>query len=207
MGDSYHSFNNWLDQKQKMTNNLFFSGGDPNNFAYKLGNFAGNFAGDMAMFGGACRVLKATGYVGKSFLNMTEKLASSRGGVGSKGISTYWNPIHGPGPLDPKVANSFRSSSYREHTLREPVELYRVYSDPSKMLGRFWSRTSPSGPLQSILDHALHPEFGNLATKTVKIRVPAEVTVYEGIVAPQEGLLGGGNQIFLKSVNEKWIVP
>jgi hypothetical protein len=206
MGDSYNSFNNWLDQKQKMTNNLFFSGGDPSNSAYKLGNFVGNFAGDMAMFGGACRVVKATGYVGKSFLNMTEKLALSRAGGSSKGVSTYWNPINGPGPLPTHVVNSFRSASYVEKALEEPQIFYRSYSDPTKAIGRYWTRTSPLGPLQSKMDNALNPEWGNLATHSIKIKVPSGIKIYEGTVAPQGGLLGGGNQVYIQKIESSWVI-
>jgi hypothetical protein len=130
MGDSYHSFNNWLDQKQKMTNNLFFSGGDPSNSAYKLGNFVGNFAGDMAMFGGACRVLKATGYVGKSFLNMTEKLASSKGGVPiNKGvIGTKGIPFPECKAINPLIKDT---------------KVFRCWGDGAKAWGRSWTTTDP----------------------------------------------------------------
>ena len=79
-------------------------------------------------------------------------------------VSQRWNPLHGPGPLDIRVANSFRSATYIEHILEEPLVLYRAYSDPSRALGKYWSRIPIAGRLQVIMDNALDPVFGNLAT-------------------------------------------
>ncbi len=56
MGDSYHSLNNWLKQKQSIINNQLFPGGNSDRLAFKLGHFAGNFLGDTAMFGGVFRL-------------------------------------------------------------------------------------------------------------------------------------------------------
>jgi hypothetical protein len=40
----------------------------------------------------------------------------------------------------------------------------------------------------------------------VKIEVSAGVKIYEGVAAPQGGLVGGGNQVFVPKVDAKWIV-
>ena len=48
---------------------------------------------------------------------------------------------------------------------------------------------------------------GNSAEKVVKIRVPSGTRVFEGISAPQGGLLGGGSQVYLQDVNPAWIIP
>jgi filamentous hemagglutinin len=85
--------------------------------------------------------------------------------------------------------------------------MYRSYSDPNRKLGPYWTRTEPAGPVQSILDSALDPRWGNLATSVVKVEVPAGTRVFEGVVAPQRGLVGGGDQVFLKHVDENWVTP
>ncbi len=52
MGDTYHTINHWLNEKQSALNNRLFPGGHSDRLAFKLGHFTGNFLGDMAMFGG-----------------------------------------------------------------------------------------------------------------------------------------------------------
>jgi len=84
----------------------------------------------------------------------------------------------------------------------------RVYTDPSKKIRAFWTRAPSHGPLQSILDNALLPEWGNSATHTVRIEVPAGHTIFEGPSAPQHGkfgsLLGGGDQVVIQHVDPSW---
>ena len=63
-----------------------------------------------------------------------------------------WNPLTGSGPLDLRVANSFRSATYVEHTLEKSLILYRAYSDPSRALGKYWSRTPISGNIQAVIE-------------------------------------------------------
>src|SRR5439155_9289151 len=116
---------------------------------------------------------------------------------------------HGPmnnGPLEPEVAATFRSASYTARTIARPLDLYRVYSDPERMLGPFWSRTPPSGPLQATIDSALLADYGNAATRAIHIRVPPGETVFEGQVSGQNRLLGGGSQVYLLRVNPSWEV-
>lgn len=74
-------------------------------------------------------------------------------------------------------------------------------------LGQFWTRTPPSGRLQSQIDLALKPAWGNTATQVTKIQVPAGTTIYEGVAAAHGGLVGGGSQVVIPSVNPAWIVP
>ncbi len=119
-----------------------------------------------------------------------------------------WNPVNGPGPLKPDVVQSFRSATYTEHTLSQPTTLYRVYSDPARKMGPYWSRTPPAGPLQSVMDSALNPQWGNTADHVVTVRVPPGVRVYEGVAGPQSwdtgSLLGGGNQVYIPHVEPSW---
>jgi hypothetical protein len=111
-----------------------------------------------------------------------------------------------PGPLEAEVGETFRSASYTARTLAQPVELYRVYSDPDRMLGPYWSRTPPSGPLQATIDSALLPEYGNEATRVIHIRVPPGETIFEGYAARQRLQLGGGSQVYLLRVDPSWEV-
>jgi hypothetical protein len=131
----------------------------------------------------------------------------SGGGGGSirSGALIEWNPVNGPGPLGSQAAN-FRSATYAEMVTTEETILYRTYSDPSKAMGSWWTRQKPQGPLQSVIDSAIDQNWGNAATQTVKVRVPAGTRIFEGVAAPQRGLVGGGNQIFLPSVNPAWVI-
>ncbi|MGO6697898.1 hemagglutinin repeat-containing protein [Rhizobium ruizarguesonis] len=112
------------------------------------------------------------------------------------------------GPLPEKIASTFRSSTYTEVEAIEPVILYRVYGGNAGQLGAYWTATPPAGPVQAIIDSALYPQWGNTATNVVKIQVPVGTKFFEGIAAPQGGLVGGGNQVFFKDVkiDPKWII-
>jgi hypothetical protein len=63
--------------------------------------------------------------------------------------------------------------------------------------------------VQTIVDLALKPQWGNTATTVVKAEIPAGTTFFEGATAPQGGLVGGGNQIYFLpgTFNPAWIVP
>jgi len=112
------------------------------------------------------------------------------------------------GLLDEDLAGTFRSSTYAEVTRDEPTTLYRVHGDRARELGAFWSETPPAGPYQAQYDLALHPSFGNDATRWVEIEVPPGTRYYKGAVGDQGGLLGGGDQVFFHDVivQEDWIV-
>ena len=77
----------------------------------------------------------------------------------------------------------------------------------SGQIGSYWSTTAPTGVLRSRIELALNPRWGNSANQVVAIDVPAGVKMYEGIAASQGGLVGGGTQVFVPSVNPAWIVP
>jgi hypothetical protein len=92
-------------------------------------------------------------------------------------VVAEYSPLNqGPLPLD--VANTFRSGSYSEIVTREPVVLYRVYGGAAGELGQYWTTVTPTGPVQSIVDSALNPAWGNTATNIIKIEVPSGVTFY-----------------------------
>lgn len=114
-------------------------------------------------------------------------------------------PIN-PGPLPAKIAATFRGGSYTAKVLDEPVTLYRVYGGSAGEIGSYWTRVKPSGPLQSRMDLALDPTWGNTAEKVTTIRVPKGTTIFEGAAERQGNLLGGGNQIFIPKVDPAWAV-
>jgi len=135
-------------------------------------------------------------------------LASAAVGITGR-AATYavlYGPLN-PGPLSAAVAASFRGGSYSEVVYADAVRLYRVYGGRSGQLGSYWSATAPTGVLRSRIELALNPRWGNSANQVVAIDVPAGVKMYEGIAASQGGLVGGGTQVFVPSVNPAWIVP
>jgi filamentous hemagglutinin len=119
--------------------------------------------------------------------------------------SVQFSPIN-QGPLSTDVANTFRSGTYTQSTLTEATTLYRVTSPGGNPTGSYWTSTSPTGPLQSVIDSALDQNWGNSATNVFTATVPAGTTIYQGLAAPQRGLVGGGVQIYIPQVNPSWII-
>lgn len=124
--------------------------------------------------------------------------------------SARYGPMS-PGPLPSDVARTFRSGSYTATITSSPTTLYRSYGGTAGPLGQYWTRNAPRGPLQSQLDSALVPGWGNTATNTASMSVPRGVTIYEGFAGPQSTgvgqLIGGGSQVYIprKNVNPGWI--
>ena len=100
---------------------------------------------------------------------------------------------------------TFRSATYTESTLVQDTILYRVISADGNPAGSYWTSAKPQGPLQSAIDSALDQNWGNTATRVVTARIPAGTTIFEGVTAPQRGLVGGGNQIYIPKVDPTWI--
>ncbi|GAA5107764.1 hypothetical protein GCM10023211_09220 [Orbus sasakiae] len=126
--------------------------------------------------------------------------------INTTSVVVEYGPLN-KGPLPEKIAETFRSGTYKEVITTDTTSLYRVYGGNSKELGPYRTTEKPSGPVQSIIDSALEPKWGNTATKVVEIKVPAGIKFYEGIAAKQSGLVGGGNQIFfIDKVDPSWIV-
>jgi len=119
---------------------------------------------------------------------------------------TRWNAANGPGPLGAERAATFRSASYTEEILEEPLSLYRVYGGDAPEVGPWWSRTRSLGAEQARMDLGLLPEWGNTAANVAEIHVPAGTVIYEGAAARQGIYLGGGNQVFIPEVLEEWLV-
>jgi len=98
-------------------------------------------------------------------------------------------------------------------TVQETTTLYRVYGAEGGKLGEYRTRVKPAGPLQSQLDGAINPAWGNTATQVDEIRVPAGTTIYEGAAAPQPisgggTFLGGGIQVYIPKeiLDPAWVV-
>lgn len=76
------------------------------------------------------------------------------------------------------------------------------------------SKTPQGGGLQSQLDLALNPAWGNTTENVTKVVVSKGTTIFEGIATPQNiydslgnvigTLLGGGSQVYIPKVEEGW---
>jgi hypothetical protein len=146
-----------------------------------------------------------SGVAGGVLLGGAAGLATSGAKATSKVIAEY-GPMN-QGPLPKAIADTFRSGTYSEVVTQQPTTLYRVYGGTAQELGGYWTTTKPAGPVQSIIDSALNPQWGNTATM-VKIEVPIGTKYFEGVAAPQGGLVGGGNQVLFPKdfkVDTSWI--
>lgn len=121
--------------------------------------------------------------------------------------SQLWNPLNGPGPSGEDLASTFRSSTYTETTLGSDTTMYRAIGPTGNPAGSWWTTTEPAGPVQTIIDSALNPAWGNTATTVVTANVPAGTTVYSGYAAAQGGLVGGGIQVYIPGFSAAWLIP
>lgn len=118
---------------------------------------------------------------------------------------TLYGGAFNPGALSPKIANTFRSGMYYAGSLSQSQAMYRVISPGGNPTGSYWTTTPPSGPVASIINNALLPQWGNNATVTVTAIIPAGTTVYYGSASSQGGLVGGGVQVYIPQVNPAWV--
>jgi filamentous hemagglutinin len=143
----------------------------------------------------------------ESRLKNAYELVSAGGAKATTKVITEYGPMN-QGPLPKGIADTFRSGTYSEVVTQQPTTLYRVYGGTAQELGGYWTATKPAGPVQSIIDSALKPEWGNTATNVVKIEVPIGTKYFEGVAAPQGGLVGGGNQVLFPKdfkIDTSWI--
>jgi hypothetical protein len=192
-----------------------------------MGEISTDQLGDRLAVGGVMNLVSAASMPGEAnptlFGGAGDDLMASRGAATSSNSLVTRTDIldaaestadtvvkfgpHVEGPLSGDVASTFRGGSYSQTTLGADTTLYRVYGGNAGELGSYWTRTPPSGPLQSTIDSALNPAWGNTAQNVATIKVPAGTTIYEGFAAPQGGLVGGGSQVFIPKVNPGWVVP
>ena len=77
-------------------------------------------------------------------------------------------------------------------------------------MGSYMTRVPQNGGLQSQIDLALNPEWGNTAQYVTKVTVPKGTVIYEGTAATQTinggtgQLIGGGNQVYIPEVKSNW---
>ena len=113
------------------------------------------------------------------------------------------------GPLPDGVAETFSGGKYVHIETNEPIKLYRAYHPgAAKEFGGFWSLDMPKGSLQTQIDSALLPEWGNKASKYTVIEIPSGGKLKVGEVGYQKGLWsGGGTQVLVDGgVKESWKV-
>jgi len=132
-------------------------------------------------------------------------------GVGNKGTSktVTYSPAN-PGPLKQSVAETFSGATYKETVLTQDTTFYRVYGGSSGKVGSYMTRVPQNGGMQSQVDLALNPQWGNTAQYVTKVTVPKGTVIYEGTAAPQVinggagQLIGGGNQVYIPEVDASW---
>ncbi len=148
--------------------------------------------------------------------SLTNKVVSAKTPQSASVIKSYGPYESGPlgNPNDQRApASTFRSGTYTEKVAETDIYLYRDYGGSAKVDGRYWTPEPSKGPLQSQLDSAVLPEWGNTFQNQAIIKIPRGTTYYEGAAAAQTGtqgtnptLHGGGTQIFLPTPQNDWII-
>lgn len=147
--------------------------------------------------------------------SLANKVVSAEASQSSQIIKSYGPHEAGPlgNPSDSRTpASTFRSGTYTEKVAETDIYLYRDYGGSAKVDGRYWTPEPSKGPLQSQLDSAVLPEWGNTFQNQAIIKIPKGTTYYEGAAA-QTGtqgtnptLHGGGTQIFLPTPQNDWVI-
>ena len=150
-------------------------------------------------------------------LNLAVYPTNPAGFVDPMGLECTYGP-QDAGPLgdpnDPRSpASTFRSGTYTEKVTDDDTYFYRDYGGTASATGRFWTPEPSSGPMQSQMDSAVLPEWGNTFESQAVMKVPAGNTYYEGAAASQTGtvgtqptLMGGGTQAFFPNLDPSWIM-
>lgn len=86
------------------------------------------------------------------------------------------------GPLANDIAMTFRCGTYTGRMLEESTTLYRSIGPGSNPAGSFWTATRPSGPVQSIIDMGLNPQWRNTATRPKFLGPPErKPLIFQGV--------------------------
>ncbi len=133
------------------------------------------------------------------------------GGGAGKWTTALCKPSR-PCPLPEQIGGSFRGGSYSGAQLRKDTRLYRAYTDPANRIGApgarysFWSRDPAIGH-KAVIDRAIPVSTnGNIANRSVTIKVPRGTTIYEGKAAGlRRGPVGGGNQVVIDRAKRAWV--
>jgi hypothetical protein len=114
--------------------------------------------------------------------------------------------------LPEAVAATFLNSECKEVKLEKAQDFYRYYGNDVSKYGRYLTSDQYTTNSEAIKKLALNQEWDapNPASKKITVTLPAGMTVYQGIAAPQiPGTCypGGGQQIFIKDSRDagiKW---
>lgn len=107
--------------------------------------------------------------------------------------------------LPTEIAVTFLNSKCEAIKLTEPQKFYRYYSQESMRYGRYLTTDRFTKNVDVIRNLALKQEWGNAATTMITVTLPAGMTIYKGIVAPQEPTQcypGMGVQVFIKDTRD-----
>ncbi|WP_193745568.1 hemagglutinin repeat-containing protein, partial [Dickeya chrysanthemi] len=148
--------------------------------------------------------------------DLVGKVNSSEVGQTSRIVKTYGpheeGPLGNPNDLN-SAASTFRSGTYAEKVAEEDMYLYRDYGGKARVNGRYWTLEPSKGPVQSQIDSAVLPEWGNSFENQAIMKIPKGTKFYEGPAAPQTGtkgtrpeLIGGGTQVYLPGLKDEWII-
>jgi hypothetical protein len=94
--------------------------------------------------------------------------------------------------------------------LEKAQDFYRYFGNSVSKYGRYLTSDQYTTNSEAIKKLALNQDWGNPASKKVTVTLPAGMTVYQGIAAPQNPATcypGGGQQIFIKDSRDatiKW---
>lgn len=112
-------------------------------------------------------------------------------------------------PLPANVAVTFLGSKCSRVVLSQPQTFYRYFSNDGNRYGRYLTTDRFTVNTDVIRSLALHQDWGNPATRSLSVTVPAGTAVYQGVVAPQTPSScypGGGQQTFIENTKDPKIV-
>lgn len=114
--------------------------------------------------------------------------------------------------LPKSIAETFTDSEYKTVMTTEEIKLYRTFGGRAKELGAFATTTPAQTRIDSKIETALLPEWGNSREFEIEITIPKGTILNIGKVAPQTiestgtTLSGGADQILLpKGWPREWI--
>jgi len=118
-------------------------------------------------------------------------------GAQSQGFYDAMNP----GSLPERHAVNFAGGRYEEVILTQSTEFVRVYGGKANLIGRdgtYVSMDTQVGGLQSAIDYAVNPAWGNDGSMVSRVVVPAGTKIYIGPAANQGGAwVGGKTQVYI----------
>ena len=112
-------------------------------------------------------------------------------------------------PLPDNIAITFLEAKCTKTVLTQPQTFYRHFSNDGNRYGRYLTTDRFSVNTDVIRALALNQEWGNQATRTLFVTLPAGTTVFQGVAAPQTPSAcypGGGQQTFIENSKDPQIV-